>query len=115
MKILEGRPWERPELTSQGRVAPSATLRRPGVSLNGRWDFQLLPHPEAPLGEWSSIEVPGLWTMQGFAPPQYTNVQMPFDDRPPNVPSENPRTGKLSYLSTIAYLRDLAAPLRIGT
>ena len=32
-----------------------------------------------------------------------------------NVPSENPRTGKLSYLSTIAYLRDLAAPLRVGT
>jgi aspartate dehydrogenase len=32
-----------------------------------------------------------------------------------NVPSENPRTGKLSYLSTIAYLRDLRAPLRIGT
>jgi aspartate dehydrogenase len=32
-----------------------------------------------------------------------------------NVPSENPRTGRLSYLSTIAFLRDLAAPLRIGT
>jgi aspartate dehydrogenase len=32
-----------------------------------------------------------------------------------NVPSENPRTGKLSYLSTIAYLRNVAAPLRIGT
>jgi aspartate dehydrogenase len=32
-----------------------------------------------------------------------------------NVPSENPRTGKLAYLSTIAYLRDFAAPLRIGT
>jgi aspartate dehydrogenase len=32
-----------------------------------------------------------------------------------NIPSENPRTGKLSYLSTIAYLRDLAAPLRVGT
>ena len=32
-----------------------------------------------------------------------------------NVPSENPRTGKLSYLSTIACLRDLAAPLRVGT
>jgi aspartate dehydrogenase len=32
-----------------------------------------------------------------------------------NVPSANPRTGKLSYLSTIAYLRDLAAPLRLGT
>jgi aspartate dehydrogenase len=32
-----------------------------------------------------------------------------------NVPSANPRTGKLAYLSTIAYLRDLAAPLRVGT
>ncbi len=32
-----------------------------------------------------------------------------------NVPSENPRTGKLSYLSTIALLKELAAPLRVGT
>jgi aspartate dehydrogenase len=32
-----------------------------------------------------------------------------------NVPSENPRTGKLSYLSTIAYLRDLGATLLVGT
>ncbi len=32
-----------------------------------------------------------------------------------NVPSENPRTGKLSYLSTIALLRELASTLRVGT
>jgi aspartate dehydrogenase len=32
-----------------------------------------------------------------------------------NVPSENPRTGKLSYLSTIALLRELASPLRVGS
>lgn len=32
-----------------------------------------------------------------------------------NVPSENPRTGKLSYLSTIAMLRELGAALRVGT
>ncbi|MGH7278422.1 MAG: aspartate dehydrogenase [Candidatus Rokuibacteriota bacterium] len=32
-----------------------------------------------------------------------------------NVPSTNPRTGKLSYLSTIALLRDLGASLRVGT
>jgi len=32
-----------------------------------------------------------------------------------NVPSENPRTGKLSYLSAIALLKDLNAPLRVGT
>jgi aspartate dehydrogenase len=32
-----------------------------------------------------------------------------------NVPSDNPRTGRLSYLSTIAYLRELDAPFRVGT
>jgi aspartate dehydrogenase len=32
-----------------------------------------------------------------------------------NVPSENPRTGKLSYLSAIAMLRELGAVVQIGT
>ena len=33
-----------------------------------------------------------------------------------NVPSEgNPRTGKLSYLSALAMLQDLANPLKLGT
>jgi aspartate dehydrogenase len=32
-----------------------------------------------------------------------------------NIPSSNPRTGKLSYLSAIAMLRDLGSPLRVGT
>ena len=33
--------------------------------------------------------MPGLWTMQGFGQPQYTNVVMPFPDLPPHVPEEN--------------------------
>jgi aspartate dehydrogenase len=32
-----------------------------------------------------------------------------------NVPSENPRTGVLSYLSAIAMLRELGAAVRVGT
>ena len=32
-----------------------------------------------------------------------------------NIPSENPRTGKITALSVIAALRKLAAPLRVGT
>ena len=32
-----------------------------------------------------------------------------------NVPSENPKTGKIVALSIIATLRKLAAPLRVGT
>jgi aspartate dehydrogenase len=31
-----------------------------------------------------------------------------------NVPSENPRTGKLSYLSAIAMLRELGASVQVG-
>ena len=32
-----------------------------------------------------------------------------------NVPSENPKTGRITALSVIAYLRKLNAPLRVGT
>ena len=32
-----------------------------------------------------------------------------------NIPSENPRTGKITALSVIAALRKMTAPLRIGT
>lgn len=32
-----------------------------------------------------------------------------------NIPSENPKTGRITALSTIACLRKLAAPLRVGT
>src|SRR5262245_59883320 len=32
-----------------------------------------------------------------------------------NVPSENPRTGRITALSVVAALRKLTAPLRVGT
>jgi aspartate dehydrogenase len=32
-----------------------------------------------------------------------------------NVPSENPRTGRITALSVIACLRKMTAPLRVGT
>lgn len=32
-----------------------------------------------------------------------------------NVPSENPRTGRITALSVISYLRKLGAPLRVGS
>jgi beta-galactosidase len=88
-----GRSWESPELTSLNRVPPSATLERAGaLALDGTWELALVARPEdAPgAGGWSTAEVPGLWTMQGFAAPQYTNVRMPFDERPPTVPDANP-------------------------
>ena len=71
-------------------------------SLNGRWQFRLRNQPEqvttADISEvidgasdvWGTLAVPGHWTTQGFDHPHYTNVQMPFPGRPPELPSENP-------------------------
>jgi aspartate dehydrogenase len=32
-----------------------------------------------------------------------------------NIPSENPKTGRITAQAVIAYLRKLHAPLRVGT
>lgn len=75
-------------------------------SLDGTWKFTLLSNPDSdgknsPVAGWTDvgynadgwkdIQVPGSWTVQGFDDlPHYTNVQMPFDIMPPNVPQKNP-------------------------
>jgi beta-galactosidase len=93
------RSWELPELPSLNRLPPRATLRRQrGAwrSLDGAWEFRLAEDPEQALAlldsarGWTTVEVPGLWTMQGFESPHYTNVVMPFRERPPRVPERNP-------------------------
>ncbi len=94
-----GRSWENPELTSLNRLPPRATLERTGSyerSLDGDWEFRLVGRPEdapAALGRargWDTVHVPSLWTMLGYDSPRYTNVVMPFPERPPRVPEKNP-------------------------
>ena len=67
------------------------------ATLDGQWQFRLEPPAGAsaararrPRADGTTVEVPGLWTMQGFDRPHYTNVMMPFDEPPPHVPEENP-------------------------
>ncbi|MGW7402224.1 glycoside hydrolase family 2 TIM barrel-domain containing protein [Streptomyces sp. NPDC054833] len=91
--LIALRPWEAPEVTSWGRLPMNAVDRRPGaLSLDGDWRFQLLPTPDAPVaGSWSTVYVPGAWTMQDTDDlPQYTNVRMPFAAFPPHAPAANP-------------------------
>jgi beta-galactosidase len=110
--ITGAKTWEMPQLTSFNRLPARATLipypspaealagqREKSawfISLNGLWDFKVKAEPEAvtaaelSAGDWSSIQVPGNWTMQGFGHPHYTNVIMPFPDLPPHVPEDNP-------------------------
>ncbi len=106
------RSWENPELPSLNRLKPRATLvpfltqelaatldvkRSPLYRpLDGVWEFRLADRPEtAPaahrrLKGWDKVDVPSLWTMQGYDRPHYTNVVMPFEGSPPHVPAENP-------------------------
>ncbi len=108
---------------------PSAELARGGVrgsspwmrSLNGVWDFRLLPNPDSVTwadvadetpglsgvrGSWQPITVPGAWNdVRNFTGdggenlhpdrglPHYTNVLMPFAEEPPRVPTLDNPTG----------------------
>ena len=81
------RPWLAPEITSIQRLPMHSVPHTDRIELDGSWSFQLLREPDADPGpDWSTATVPGCWTMQGFDDrPQYTNVQMPFAGRPPEV------------------------------
>ncbi len=99
--------WISPETTAVNRLPMLNIEHYEKLNLDGTWRFQLLRKPtESPRKRWASIPVPGLWTMQPesavfFDKPIYTNVQMPFDHVPPNVPDENP---------TGIYERDFEIP-----
>ena len=99
------RPWATPELTSVGRLPMHSVPHGDRIVLDGRWRFQLLHTPEQDLAaDWSEVEVPGCWTMQGFFDlPHYTNVQMPFPGDPPHLPDVNP---------TGIYERDFDLPAK---
>ncbi len=102
---------------------PLATADAPSRStLNGKWHFRLFDHPDnvpataitgtPTAAAWTKVAVPGNWTMQNVVDqngetdlPQYTNVQMPFDGPPPNLPDRIP---------TGVYRRDITVPKRWG-
>ncbi|KAH8893631.1 beta-galactosidase/beta-glucuronidase [Thozetella sp. PMI_491] len=77
-------------------------------SLNGRWKFchHLSPFEapdwkDADPNSWDDIIVPGMWQLQGYGHPHYTNVNYPFPVDPPNVPYEN---------ESGSYFRDFIVP-----
>jgi beta-galactosidase len=84
--------WQTPEVSGWGRLPMHAVPHPERLSLDGPWNFQLLPNPEAQVAtEWSTADVPGCWTMQGVGDrPQYTNERLPWPEPPVFVPSENP-------------------------
>lgn len=134
---LAGTPsWQMPQLTGLNTLPPRATLTpfpTPEAarslpreaspwfqSLDGSWEFQLLPRPEEATwariaaGGWAPIAVPGVWTMQGFGRPHYTNVVMPFPEAPPAVPADNPTGVYRRSFSTPADWEGRRTVLHVG-
>jgi beta-galactosidase len=85
-------PSDRTGLVALGRLPMRAITRPVEIDLDGRWEFQFVDGWGAELGpDWEAVEVPSLWTMSSAADrPHYTNIVMPFDEVPPNVPDRNP-------------------------
>jgi len=103
------RPWADPAVVQVNRLAMHVPLPATGGagrerrSLDGRWSFRLVDHPglvtdrhvTGPIADnsraWTTVAVPGNWTMQDVGDhPHYTNVQMPFDGPPPSLPERVP-------------------------
>jgi beta-galactosidase len=101
-RLAMGSPHHVGESSQSGRVdrsrptpvGPDGSI----MSLNGTWRFGYTESPETIsnadiIGDssaWPTIKVPGHWTLQGWDYPHYTNVQMPYGGRPPDVPGRNP-------------------------
>ena len=68
------------------------------LGLNGEWQFTYYQSPydveelsgEAGEGTHGTIQVPGVWQLQGYGTPQYTNVRFPIPFDPPYVPDDTP-------------------------
>ena len=118
LKIGKLKTWISPETISINRLPMRSTyfsfpdargaLEKPREkspwyrSLDGDWDFHFLNRPEdvedrflAPEFEpqregWGRMPVPSNWEMHGYGRPHYTNIVMPFEGEPPQVPDENP-------------------------
>jgi len=110
-ELVSQRHWENPSVIAQNRMvahAPLASYRSIEDALikssehrrllNGEWSFAFFDQPElvpddiveANYSFTDAISVPSNWQLEGFDRPIYTNVQYPFDQKPPCVPAENP-------------------------
>ncbi len=105
------RPWADPQVVSMNRLPMRTSLTtfndvysaRNGdsekspwrKSLNGTWRIKRFEDVSevtassltSDTSKWSKISVPGNWTLDGLGDlPHYTNVQMPWQGRPPSLP-----------------------------
>jgi len=95
--------WENPQVINNNRLdghtwhIPSADVSNV-KSLNGTWKFNWEESSSKrpknfwkenyKINDWSDIQVPGHWELQGFGTPIYTDEEYPFTPNPPKVPKK---------------------------
>lgn len=112
------------EAVFRRNTLPPRSYHIPDTSLllNGQWRFHYASTPvEAPDNkpacsptpeEWTTIQVPGHWQLQGHGKPHYTNHQFPIPVCPPVVPTENP-TGTYRRTVRVPSSWDSTSQLRL--
>ncbi len=109
-KKTEMPDWQNPEMIQENRIPMTAHFETDGLkmSLNGVWDFKWNKNmDERPMDfyrldynadGWDTMPVPGMWEMNGFGDPMYTNVIYPWNNifrpNPPFVPVEQNYVGQ---------------------
>ncbi|MBO9600666.1 MAG: DUF4981 domain-containing protein [Cohnella sp.] len=85
------------------------------IMLNGSWRFHWSDNPSSRIADfyadgfddtdWTSIEVPSHWQLQGYDYPQYSNVRYPWcereDIKPPFAPTKYNPVGQYSRTFTV--------------
>ncbi|KAL6715768.1 Beta-galactosidase (Lactase) [Lecanora helva] len=88
---MNERVFQRNRLQPRAYFLPAETQ-----CLSGKWKFHYASSPMEPepssgeASDWTLIDVPGHWQLQGYGHPHYTNFNYPFPAKPPFVPSDNP-------------------------
>lgn len=120
-------PWQNPQVnginrepmhahfTPYGTEQDALTENLPSkrmVSLDGTWKFLFSKNIDVcpkdfyrtnyNVKNWKDIRVPGIWELQGFDAPIYTDVRYPFPANPPFVPKD--------YNPIGAYVREFEVP-----
>ncbi len=102
--------WQNPELVQRNRIPMTSSFETDGLklTLNGVWDFKWNRNmDERPMDfyeldynaeGWDTMPVPGMWELNGYGDPMYTNVIYPWDNffrpNPPYVPVEKNYVGQ---------------------
>ncbi len=140
-KEKEPRDWENPEMFSQNREYPHATMisfeneesalegiksASPNyLSLDGNWKFRLTKSPDQrpvwffkddyDTRDWDNIEVPSNWEMKGYDVPIYVNITYPYKMDPPRIPHDyNPVGSYKRYFKVPSGWKDKEVFLQFG-